>query len=679
MAVINVLDKHIAELIAAGEVVERPSSVIKELVENAIDAGATDITVEIKNGGNTYMRVSDNGCGICREDVPKAFLRHATSKIACQGDLDSIATLGFRGEALASICAVARVELLTRCEHENIGTHYTIAGSDEQEIAEAGCPKGSTIIVRDLFYNVPARMKFLKKDISEGNAVAGIIDRVALSHPEISFTFIRDGKTCLSTSGNGDIKAAIYSVYGKEFALNLLNVDYGLNGVSVKGFVSKPTMARHNRNMQHFYLNGRYVKSRTAMAALEEAMRGTVMVGKFPACVLYITIPCETVDVNVHPAKIEVRFMDERPIFDAIYHAVKTAVLKSDRPDNLKLPSVTKADVQNSAIKKSENPSKPTVNEPSESNNPVLPAASIITDNISTPEKEPDRQTTETKNTCIVEDPAKNISAEDIKNSIQTNTPISEILKNRYISTAAQECENDDAPEIVIPKKAVYIEQNADNQLTKQSYPSAKKPATETLWKAEENEQPQIKLIGEIFETYILIQKSKDEIVIIDKHAAHERIIYEKLKKEHGAGFAQYLLEPVAVNLTKDEYDSVISNANLLSEAGFEIEDFGNGTVLVRSAPQYLDNYSIKDTVEEIAGYLLDNSRSIHTEQIDWIYHSISCRAAIKAGHKTSDMELLDLAKQLEKNPELMYCPHGRPITVSMTKKELEKQFGRIQ
>lgn len=667
MAVINVLDKHIAELIAAGEVVERPSSVIKELVENAIDAGATDVTVEIKNGGNTYMRVTDNGCGICREDVPKAFLRHATSKIGCQSDLDSIATLGFRGEALASICAVAKVELLTKCEDEEIGTHYSIAGSDEQEITEAGCPKGTTIVVRDLFYNVPARMKFLKKDISEGNSVAGVIDRVALSHPEVSFTFIRDGKRCLNTPGNGDAKAAVYSVYGKEFTLNLLNVDYSLNGVTVKGFVSKPTMARHNRNMQHFYLNGRYVKSRTAMAALEEAMRGSVMVGKFPACVLYITIPCETVDVNVHPAKIEVRFMDERPIFDAVYHAVKNAVLKSDRPDILKL-SAASAEVRTHPQTDNSDSAKSTLGKISESltDTPITAykdtEKSSANDNIKTP--------------SVVEDPAKSISADDIKNSIKSNIPISDIIKNRQSSVLISE---EDIPEVSVPKRAVFVKQEPFKEPSAEIYPHAKKPAVEKLFEDDEKQQPEIKLIGEIFETYILVQKNKDEIAIIDKHAAHERIIYEKLKKERGAGFAQYLLEPVTVNLTKDEYDAIISNSKLLNEAGFEVEDFGNGAIIVRSAPQYLDNYSIKDTIEEIAGYLLDSKRSIHTEQIDWIYHSISCRAAIKAGHKTSNMELLDLAKQLEQNPELMYCPHGRPISIIMTKKELEKQFGRIQ
>lgn len=707
MAVINVLDKHIAELIAAGEVVERPSSVIKELVENSIDAGATAVTVEIKNGGNTFMRVTDDGCGICREDVPKAFLRHATSKIGTQSDLDSIATLGFRGEALASVCAVARVEMLTRCADEDIGTHYVISGSDEQEISDAGCPKGCTIVVRDLFYNVPARMKFLKKDVSEGNSVAGVLDRMALSHPEIAFTFIRDGKRCLNTPGNGDLKACVYSVYGKEFANSLLNVNNTLNGIEVTGFISKPTAARSNRNMQHFFINGRYVKSRTAAAALEEACKGSVMVGKFPACVLYLTLPCETVDVNVHPAKIEVRFIDERPIFDSVYHSVKNAILNLDRPEHLKL-SENPTKIQNDILNKiTSNVKIKSAVSPSAYKNEVTPKTenkglNIIDKsevNFTPIVNEPQATKNTNKSYGIVRDSATELTTEDIKSAIQSNRSIESFLRERQ---ASKNTTNDDEPEVTIPTRAVYVKpENTSALPTAAPYGStsikqaeikepdntAYKTSKEIKADTERTEskpliadaKPAVKVIGEIFETYILVQKEEDSITIIDKHAAHERIIYEKLKKEKGAGYAQYLLEPEAVALSKAEYDVILSNSELLSEAGFEIEDFGNGTVMIRSAPQYLDNYSVKATIEEIAGYLLDNKRSIHTEQIDWIYHSIACRAAIKAGHKTSPMELADLAKQLDDNPGLMYCPHGRPISIVMTKKELEKQFGRIQ
>ncbi len=330
MGVINVLDKHVAELIAAGEVVERPASVIKELVENAIDAGAKHITVEIKNGGTTFMRVTDDGCGFLREDVKLAFLRHATSKVREQDDLDHIATLGFRGEALASISAVSRLQLITKSAKEDTGTSYIIEGGEEKSFDDAGCPVGTTFVIRDLFYNIPARAKFLKKDVSEGNTVSNIVDKTALSHPEIAFTFVRDGKQALKTFGDGKLLSAIYAVFGREFATSLIPVDYQLDGITVSGYVSKPVNSRPNRNMQNFFINGRYVKSRTAMAALEEAFKGSIMVGKFPSCVLNITVPFEVIDVNVHPAKIEVRFVNERPVFDAVYHGVKSALLKND-------------------------------------------------------------------------------------------------------------------------------------------------------------------------------------------------------------------------------------------------------------------------------------------------------------------------------------------------------------
>ena len=330
MGVINVLDKHVAELIAAGEVVERPASVIKELVENSIDAGAKNITVEIKNGGTTFMRVTDDGCGILKEDIKVAFLRHATSKVKFENDLDCISTLGFRGEALASICAVSRLQLITRNKNEEIGSSYEIDGGEEVSFDDAGCPIGTTFIIRDLFYNIPARAKFLKKDVSEGNAVSNIIDKTALSHPEIAFTYIKDGKQALKTFGDGKLISSIYSVFGKDFAKGLIPVEYELDAIKIKGYVSKPVNSRPNRNMQNFFINGRYVKTRTAMAAIEEAFKGSIMVGKFPSCVLGIELPFEMIDVNVHPAKIEVRFINERPVFDAVYHAVKSALMKFD-------------------------------------------------------------------------------------------------------------------------------------------------------------------------------------------------------------------------------------------------------------------------------------------------------------------------------------------------------------
>ena len=337
MSEIKVLSKEVSELIAAGEVIDRPASIIKELLENAIDAGANVITVEIKNGGRTYIRVTDNGDGIAPDQLPIAFLRHATSKISSKIDLDSIMTLGFRGEALASICAVSKVEVLTKRLCDNYGTHYVIEGAEEKESEQSGCPDGTTFVVRDIFYNVPARLKFLKKDSSEGNHVAELVSKLTLSHPEVSFKFIRDNKTEILTAGDGKTYSAVYSVYGREFANSLMNVDYTWQGIHISGFTVKPLMSKPNRKFQNFFVNNRYVKSKACAAALEEAYRNVIMTGKFPACVLYIDIPPNTIDVNVHPTKIEVRFSDEKLMHEAVYFAVKNSLLENDKPNELVL------------------------------------------------------------------------------------------------------------------------------------------------------------------------------------------------------------------------------------------------------------------------------------------------------------------------------------------------------
>ena len=650
MGVINVLDKHVAELIAAGEVVERPASVIKELVENAIDAGAKHIAVEIKNGGTTFMRVTDDGCGILRDDVKVAFLRHATSKVCEEEDLDRISTLGFRGEALASISAVSRLQLLTRNESEEIGTSYSIDGGEEQALNDAGCPVGTTFIIRDLFFNIPARAKFLKKDVSEGINVSNIVDKTALSHPEIAFTYIRDGKQVLKTSGDGKLLSAIYSVLGREFAQSLMPVDYQLGGVSVKGYISKPVNARPNRNMQNFFINGRYVKSRTAMAALEEAFKGSIMVGKFPSCVLDISMPYELIDVNVHPAKIEVRFVNERPVFDAVYHGVKSSLMQNDTrkqasfPDKSAFRDIRRTSTFNTAqavFRKAEQeqPKKP-AEPPKDEFNPF----------------------------------------EDV--AFQAPKPVRSIDS---ISVA-----DSDNPFDIISKKAV---QNSKREEKYQKPFEPVKPAAipeppkeEIVVNVKQNSEPvplyepqkdELTYIGELFDTYIIVEINQKEMMLIDKHAAHERIIYEKLKSEKAGSSMQLLLTPVTVTLGKQEYDAAVSHLEMFEKCSFEVEDFGNSCVIVRSAPQYIEAAEIADCIAEMADYIAMGKTDIFTEKMDWFYHNVACRSAIKAGHHNSKEELISIVKTLEENPKIRYCPHGRPICIVMKKSEIERQFGR--
>ena len=676
MGRINVLDKHVAELIAAGEVVERPSSVIKELVENSIDAGATAITVEIKNGGTTFMRVTDNGCGIMKEDIKIAFLRHATSKVRVENDLDSISTLGFRGEALASISAVSHLELITKSDTEDIGTRYVISGGEEVSFDEAGCPNGTTFIIRDLFYNIPARMKFLKTDVGEGNAVSDVIDKIALSHPEVSFSYIKDSKQVLKTSGDGKLISAIYSVYGRDFANGLIPVDYELNGITVSGYISKPQNARPNRNMQNFFINGRFVKSRTAMAAVEEACKGSVMVGKFASCVLNIDIAFEAVDVNVHPSKIEVRFVNERPVFDAVYHAVKSALGKGDTrktavfTQNNKVKNVNPFELAQKVFREREEANKSEKHNSFSINNSK--ANEVKTENPYD----------------LLDEPVISIPK---VNPISFNSKVSDSMNDfvelpvSFISNEVSDVnpkENDSKAEQIDEHIKDIIPENTTDIIF-DSLVSDKDVKTDVTESIEikpliEQSEDNFRYIGEAFKTYIIIEKNSKDLIFIDKHAAHERIIYEKLKSDKGNGYSQMLLEPISVTLDKIDYDSVINNLDMFFETGFEVEDFGNGVVLVRSAPQYLEKEDIEQTVFEMAGYLTDNKKNIRTEQMDWIYHNVSCRAAIKAGNISSDRELIDIARKLENDPSLKYCPHGRPLCIVVKKYDIEKQFGRV-
>lgn len=703
MGVINVLDKHTAELIAAGEVVERPSSVIKELVENSIDAGAKNITVEIKNGGTTFMRVADDGCGIYRDDIKKAFLRHATSKVKTANDLDMISTLGFRGEALASISAVSRLQVITKNENEEIGSCYEIEGGDEISLEEAGCPTGTTFVIRDLFYNIPARSKFLKKDVAEGNAVSALMDKIVLSHPEVAFTFIRDGKQVLRTFGDGKLLSAIYSVFGKDFAKGLIPVDYTLDSVTVKGYISKPINSRPNRNMQNFFINGRFVKTRTGMAALEEAYKGSIMVGKFPSAVLQLTVPYEIIDVNVHPAKIEVRFINERPVFDAIYHAVKTALQQGDErkqvhfKENTAFNEIKKVNPFNNAqavFAKAENTPAEKPIKPIERIEPVLknsePKPYNPFDELDLKDEKPKPLSIDNLKMSDSSNPFDIYSKQAIKRNSELENKKAEFSKQRLekaeqlILKATQQEESLAKQEITVDDlTAESTETPLETEVSKEEV----KPLKEISENKTDNndaltelpkEQTKLRFLGEAFNTYIIVEKNDNEVLIIDKHAAHERIIYEKLKADSGSANVQYLLTPITVTLDKIDYDAAVSNLDMFAKCSFDVEDFGNGTLLVRSAPQYLAATEIADCITEMSGYIASGKKDIYTEKMDWFYHNVSCRSAIKAGNKSTVQELMDIAWTLEKNPQIKYCPHGRPICIVMTKYEIEKQFGRL-
>lgn len=636
MARINVLPKEIYQLIAAGEVVERPSSVVKEMIENSLDAGAKNITLEIKNGGSTYIRITDDGCGIERDDVRKVFISHATSKISKKDDLNSIATLGFRGEAMASISAVSKVELLTKAENEEIGTRYEIAGGEELEFDDAGCPNGTTIVVRDIFFNTPARMKFLKKDVTEGNQVAGIVDRMAISHPEISFRFIRDGKQVLITSGNGDLKSTVYSVLGKEMSDSLMSVDYSFNDMRITGFVSKPTASRKSRAGQYFYINNRIVKSKTAMAALEQAYKNTIMVGRFPACVLNIELNPAQVDVNVHPAKTEVRFANEKPIFDLVYYAVKTAI-ENDR-------TVKEVEFKENPVYRQESK-----NVYQNNDNKSFQAKF---DFFKKKDEPPSQQVIKTKpreNFWQVEAPKPEYKiAGDEKPKARVDINI-EYEEPEEISTAKSK----DAPKELDIEKVVITDEK-DN----------------------ENFIPNFKLIGEAFKTYLIVE-IENELYFIDKHAAHERMNFERFKAQATVE-TQMLLAPVVVNLTKDEFIAISENVELIKKCGYELEEFGESQIIVRAIPSLVDGDSVKDLMLEIAQKLLEHKTDILPDKIDWIYHSASCRGAVKAGDYTSRQEQEMFVKKLLSMPNIRFCPHGRPVFIKMSKYDIEKQFGRV-
>jgi len=693
---IHVLDKQIAELIAAGEVVERPSSVIKELVENSLDAGANLITVEIQHGGITYIRVSDNGCGIAAEDVPLVFKRHATSKIRSEEDLNAIATLGFRGEAMASIAAVSRVEMLTRTADSEEGTMYVIHGGEEQEQYPVGCPVGTTLIARDLFYNTPARMKFLKKDVSEANSVAVVVEKAALSHPEVSFKFIRDGQVKLHTPGDGKLLSAIHAVLGREAAASMIPVNYEAFGMKVSGYTCKPVDSRSNRTMQNFFINGRFVRSKTMMAALEEAYRHSIMVGKFPSCVLDLQAPFGDTDVNVHPAKIEVRFANEKSAFDVIYYGVKSALSQYDyslnlnkeeekpaptvigkSPDlNKKAPLRVSAEEYRNLITKEQKAEKSAIQK-------EIPSA---TDN-------PKKQYTEnihsyTKAQKSTLDQVLLNMNKTVSNSKVSARPSTALTLHDdgvpYVSEPKITASNKKTPMTDLEQRASMWDEDLPDCMNGVASPEVKQPKEtekpQVLRYADEEKDPyeSARIIGELFGTYILLE-NKDQLILVDKHAAHERLLFEQLKKLDLTKDRQILLAPVLVHLSREDYAAVADRMDAFQQIGFEVENFEGGDLLVREVPLALPDSDIRSIVEETAHKLLQNRNDLTPEIIDDLLHNIACRSAVKAHDKNSGMELQQIITMLRNNEDVKYCPHGRPIARLLSRREIEKMFGRIQ
>lgn len=712
MAVIHVLDKHTAELIAAGEVVERPASVVKELLENSIDAGATQVTVSIKSGGVKLIEISDNGTGIEAEYISTAFIRHATSKIETPDDLTNIHTLGFRGEALASIASVARVELTTRTEVDEFATVYRIEGGEEVSREPGARAVGTTIRVKDLFYNTPARMKFLKKDSSEGTFVSDTVTHVALSHPEVSVKFIREGKLQYVTPGDGQLRGAAYAVLGREFSRDLIELKNQEGVYRITGLITPPKSCRASRSMQHFYINGRYVRNRTMMAGMEMAFKGTMMQGKFPGGILLLEMPADLVDVNVHPAKIEARFARENDVFDVVYHAVKLALAQPGTGERL---------FTFEADKKDEKAEKPKIDADIIKNdvkNNSFTGLSAIIRGQADPGVLPQQHWEPAKPAAAPQQPAPSAAMQiptapsepRWKGSAQN-----EDMLDPFVTLHSPKLETTKAPE---PFRAAASETQLDVEPefgetklhSPQDHMAAWNPAQEAPKEEPESapcaetepdapeaaeqetvpaepeqmnfdptaDQPEpLRYVGEVFRTYILAERG-DELCLIDKHAAHERQLYEKLAANYGNVPSQMLLEPAAIDLAAEEKQALLDNIPLLENAGLEIADFGGNTVVLRAVPADVEPQNAESLLVEIANKLLKGGHDALNEHTEWVLHSISCRAAIKAGDKSSPQELLALAEKILSGEVPPFCPHGRPCVLKLTRKELEKQFGRI-
>lgn len=642
-----------ADLIAAGEVVERPASVVKELVENAIDAGADTVTVEIQHGGMSLIRVTDNGCGIAAGEAQTAFLRHATSKIRTEYDLEAIGTLGFRGEALAAIAAVSRVDLLSRTEEEGVGVSLELEGGVPLRQEEAGCPRGTTLVVRDLFYNTPARLKFMKKDSAEGAAVFAVVQRQALSHPEVSIKFLRDGKQELLTPGDGQLQSALYAVLGRDMALGMMPVKGSGEEMGVEGFISRPTCCRGTRGYQHFFVNGRYIKSRTMMAALEEAYANQKMVGKFPGCVLHLTVRPGSVDVNVHPTKQEVKFTNDRRVFETVYYAVRSAlegdtqrpaaVLSKPVPKDTVTPHQTRISTAGQTHMTAQEYRKLTGGGAITVGDSFRPAARIKS-------AAPGRP-----------------SAPPVTQPVQGKGAVTHLSASR-------------PPEKETPRPAAPAPQKPRVPPPAVSAPTPtpqpeKRPAASPPRQAPEGEEIPWRLVGEAFQTYVLVEQG-DKLLLIDKHAAHERMNFDRLKAQGYTPMVQELLTPVVFEPPAEEGAALLDHLDELERFGFRLEDFGGGALLVRACPDYLDSGDIPPTLSELAGQLLTAGRTDPDGARDALLHTMACKAAIKGGQKNSPDELRRVA-QAVMSGQVRYCPHGRPVAIELQRKQLEHQFKR--
>ena len=632
MAVIQQLSQHVADLIAAGEVVERPASCVKELVENAIDAGARHVTVELQNGGMTLLRVTDDGCGMEADDARTAFLRHATSKLHTKEDLTAIRTLGFRGEALAAISAVSRIDLLTRTAQADTGTALHLDAGVVTDEQPAGCPQGTTIIVRDLFYNTPARLKFMRSDLAESSAALTVAQHLALANPNVSLRVVKDGAEVLHTAGSGALFDAVYAVLGRQLAGEMVQVDGKFEKIATSGFVTKPACTRGNRQQQLFFVNGRFVKSRLLMSALEQAYQNQMTVGRFPSCVLHITLPPQAVDVNVHPAKTEVKFLREREVFDAVHYAVLSALGRASGRQELKLPQQKPAQPVTAAQAKPQQDFFRTMDAAQYRTQAQKPQPTAFTA----------REREWTKTVCE----AARIPAAEAPQP----KPAPKIAEEAQPVAEASKIE--ETPKVAPPQPVEPVQQSL--------------PIEDAPWR----------VIGEALDTYILVEQD-EKLLFIDKHAAHERILFEKLKKEPQPVMAQRLLAPIPAELTRDEAACVLENAALFTRLGFGAEEFGDGTLLLREIPENIRAEDAVQTVQELAGALLGGNFPDADAQRDALLHTVACKAAIKAGYHTDPREREYLVREVLTRNDLKYCPHGRPICIELTRGQLERQFKR--
>ena len=644
------LDRHVADLIAAGEVVERPASAVKELVENAVDAGATQITVEVQNGGMTFLRVTDNGCGIAPEDAPTAFLRHATSKIRTKEDLAAIGTLGFRGEALAAISSVSRIDLLTKtAEAEGVSLH--LEGGVVTSQQPAGCPQGTTILVRDLFFNTPARMKFMKSDSAESSAIAAVVQQQALAHPEISFRLIRDGETQLQTSGDGERLAAIYTVFGRELAKNMLAVNGTWEKFHVTGYITKPTATRGNRALQYFFLNGRFIRSRLLSAALEEAYRNQMMTGRFPACVLELQMPLEAVDVNVHPAKTEVKFLNERAVFDAVHYAALSTLSNASGRVAMQMPKSPAPDAQPAAPQQTARPAE-------------RPAARPAVN----PNFYQTMQAGEYRRQAGAQ--PRTVLASQVQYPTRTPKPVEPAMPP--VEKAPSPIAPPQPEPVVAPVKPAAKAEPEPAAIPKEPIPTPAEPEQLALDLPEQT----FRLIGEAFDSYLIAEQG-ESVLFIDKHAAHARILFEKLKAEDHPIVSQELMAPVSAELTREEAATVLENTEILGKCGFEVADFGDGDVLIRQIPCDVDEKDAVSLLQELAADLLAGKTLAPETLRDNLLHTIACKAAIKAGWHTEGAEAAHLVAEILSRTDIKYCPHGRPVCIELTKSQLERQFKR--